>query len=147
MSKADKEALICMANAFGKDESWLTNGNGYNSHVSKWYGIFVADGRVTEIYWSDEGLKGSIPKEIGNLTNLKYLSLRDNSLSGDIPIEMCNLTNLTILYLSNNNLSCEMPNIRGNRIGVIQFFETVRNRVSQILLQYSSNQYIYKIRN
>ena len=23
MSQADKEALICMANAFGKDESWF----------------------------------------------------------------------------------------------------------------------------
>ena len=134
MSQADKEALICMAKAFGKDESWLTNRNGYNSHVSGWYYIYVTDGRVTAIGRPNDGLRGSIPKEIENLTNLKFLWLSDNSLSGDIPIELCNLTNLISLYLSHNNLSCEMPNI-GDRNQVIQFFERLRNRVSQILLQ------------
>ena len=135
MSQADKEALICMAKAFGKGEFWLTNGNGYNSDVSKWYGIEVRDGRVTTINWYHKGLTGSIPKEIENLTNLQCLSLYGNSLSGDIPIEICKLTNLQTLYLDNNNLSCEMPEIYKDRNKVIQFFETVRNRVSQILLQ------------
>ena len=134
MSQADKEALICMANAFGKDESWLTRGNGYNSHVSGWYGIWVTNGRVTRISW-DEGLRGSIPKEIENLTNLQCLWLYHNSLSGDIPIEFCNLTNLQTLCLAGNNLSCEMPYISCDRNKVIQFFERLRKRVSQILLQ------------
>jgi hypothetical protein len=133
MSQADKEALICMANAFGKDESWLTEGKGYNSHVSKWYGIDVTDGRVTGIDWNNEGLRGSIPKEIENLTNLKELFLFENSLSGDIPIELCKLTNLHSLYLWSNNLSCEMPFIYKDRNEVIQFFERLRKRVSQIL--------------
>ena len=136
MSQADKEALICMANAFGRGESWLTNRNGYNSDVSGWRGILVTDGRVTSIGWrKKKGLSGSIPKEIGYLTNLKGLLLYDNSLSGDIPIEICNLTNLQTLCLSGNNLSCEMPNISNDRIGVIQFFERLRKRVSQVLQQ------------
>ena len=135
MSQADKEAIICMANAFGKDESWLTNRNGYNSDVSGWYYIFVTDGSVTDIDWSGERLRGSIPKEIENLTNLQNLFLDNNLLSGDIPIEMCNLTNLHTLYLSVNNLSCEMPYISCNRNQVIQFFERLRKRVSQLLLQ------------
>ena len=135
MSQADKETIICMANASGKDESWLTRGNGYASDVSKWYGIYVNDGRVRVIDWHNEGLTGSIPKEIGNLTNLEQLGLHHNSFSGDIPIEMCNLTNLEFLFLSGNNLSCEMPNIDYDRNKVIQFFERLRKRVSQILLQ------------
>jgi hypothetical protein len=135
MSQADKEALICMANAFGKGEYWLTKGKGYNSRVSGWNWIGVTDGSVTEIGWYGKGLRGSIPKEIGNLTNLQTLYLRGNLLSGDIPIEFCKLTNLHSLFLSNNNLSCEMPNISCDRNKVIQFFETVRERVSQILLQ------------
>ena len=135
MSQADKEALICMANAFGKDESWLTKGNGYDSDASDWYNIRVNDGRVTWIGWYGEGLTGSIPKEIGNLTNLQELYLYYNSLSGDIPIEFCNLTNLTTLYLNKNNLSCEMPHNSCDRNKVIQFFERLRKRVSQILLQ------------
>ena len=133
MSQADKEALLCMANAFGKDESWLTNGNGYNSDVSRWYAIIVTYGRVTAIDWGNQGLTGSIPKEIENLTNLQCLSIYGNSLSGDIPIEMCNLTNLQTLHLSNNNLSFEMSNIAWNRNQVIHFFKRLRKRVSQIL--------------
>ena len=135
MSQADKEALICIANAFGKDESWLTEGNGYNSDVSGWNWITVTDGRVTDIDWSRDGLRGAIPKKIENLTNLHTLFLSNNSLSGDIPIELCKLTHLQYLLLNNNNLSCEMPNIYGNRNKVIQFLETERKRVSQILLQ------------
>ena len=135
MSQADKEALICMANAFGKDEYWLTKGKGYNSDVSEWKGIYVNDGRVTVIHWWNDGLRGSIPKEIGDLTNLEYLNLFDNLLSGDIPIEICKLTNLVSLRLDDNNLSCEMPRIFYDRNEVIQFFERLRNRVSQTLLQ------------
>ena len=35
-------------------------------------------------------LTGSIPPEIGNLTNLIRLDLSDNQLSGIIPDEICN---------------------------------------------------------
>jgi len=135
MSQADKETLLCMANAFGKDESWLTNGKGYDSDVSEWYGIYVEDGRVLGIDWREQGLTGSIPKKMGNLTELQCLCLFDNSLSGDIPIELCKLTNLHILYLTGNNLSCEMPMILNNEYKVIPFFERLRKEVSHTLLQ------------
>ena len=37
---------------------------------------------------------GSIPSEIGGLTNLERLQLNDNQLSGQIPESICGLTNL-----------------------------------------------------
>ena len=54
-------------------------------------------------------LTGSIPPEIGYLTNLTYLNLRNNDLTGSIPSEIGNLTNLTYLYLNNNELTGEIP--------------------------------------
>jgi Leucine-rich repeat (LRR) protein len=47
----------------------------------------------------------SIPKSLGNLHNLKFLSLAFNSLSGDVPRELGTLTSLLQLYLQNNSLS------------------------------------------
>lgn len=37
---------------------------------------------------------GEIPKEIGGLTELELLDLRDNNLSGTIPVEMGRMLSL-----------------------------------------------------
>jgi hypothetical protein len=60
------------------------------------------------------GLSGSIPSEIGNLTNLESLYLNNNQLTGLIPSEIGNLTNLTSLNLSNNQLTGSIPSEIGN---------------------------------
>ena len=57
---------------------------------------------------------GSIPPEIGNLTNLEKLDLRINQLTGSIPPEIGNLTNLTLLDLSENQLTGSIPPEIGN---------------------------------
>ena len=54
-------------------------------------------------------LTGSIPSEIGTLTNLTWLGLGVNQLTGSIPPEIGNLTNLTYLKLSSNQLSGIIP--------------------------------------
>ena len=59
-------------------------------------------------------LTGSIPPEIGNLTNLTKLYLYDNQLTGSIPPEIGNLTNLTELFLQNNQLTDSIPPEIGN---------------------------------
>ena len=56
---------------------------------------------------------GSIPAEMGNLTNLSYLNLSHSGLTGPIPASFNNLTNLTKLDLSYNNLTGPIPNILG----------------------------------
>jgi len=57
----------------------------------------------------DNQLKGSIPSEIGNLTNLTALDLCNNQLTGSIPSEIGNLTNLSKLKLEYNQLKGEIP--------------------------------------
>ena len=57
------------------------------------------------LYLLDIQLTGSIPSEIGNLTNLTYLNLGGNQLTGEIPSEIGNLTNITYLNLGSNQLT------------------------------------------
>ena len=61
------------------------------------------------LYLHNNQLSGSIPKELGNLTNLEVLRLYGNELSGSIPTELGNLVNLTELNLGGNQLSGTLP--------------------------------------
>jgi Leucine-rich repeat (LRR) protein len=54
---------------------------------------------------------GSIPPEIGLLTNLTTLDLACNELTGDIPPEIGNLTSLTYIDLHYNQLTSIPPEI------------------------------------
>ena len=56
----------------------------------------------------------SIPTELGSLTNLESLSLGSNQLSGSIPAELGSLTNLTSLWLYGNQLSGGIPTELGS---------------------------------
>jgi len=64
---------------------------------------------VTNITRINEGLTGSIPSEIGLLTDLVTLKLPYNNLTGSIPPEIGNLGNLRKLELQYNKLSGELP--------------------------------------
>jgi hypothetical protein len=54
-------------------------------------------------------LTGSIPSELGDLNNLLGLFLYYNELAGSIPSELGNLSNLERLWLYNNELCGEIP--------------------------------------
>ena len=64
---------------------------------------------LTQLILGSNQLTGSIPPEIGNLTNLEVLWLSDNQLTGSIPPEIGNLTNLIGLRLNDNQLTGIIP--------------------------------------
>ena len=53
--------------------------------VNDWHGVKVVGFRVTEILLNDNDLSGTLPSELGDLSNLQKLYLYDNSLRGTIP--------------------------------------------------------------
>uniref|UniRef100_A0A7N2N6K4 Uncharacterized protein n=2 Tax=Quercus lobata TaxID=97700 RepID=A0A7N2N6K4_QUELO len=64
---------------------------------------------MTGIDMSSNQLTGSIPSEMGELSQLKSLNLSNNFLTGSIPISFRNLKNVESLDLSHNKLSGKIP--------------------------------------
>ncbi|MCE2441541.1 MAG: leucine-rich repeat domain-containing protein [Candidatus Latescibacteria bacterium] len=114
-AQTDKDALVALYNATD-GANWDTNTNWNSSAaIDTWYGVRTdAAGRVDSLNLRNNSLSGSIPAELGDLTNLKYLALNNNSLSGSIPAELGDLTNLRELYLHENNLTGPIPAELGN---------------------------------
>ena len=78
------------------------------TEVTLWGVVYsVEDTDTLNLGWN--GLTGSIPPEIGNLTNLTELYLNENQLTGSIPSEIGNLTNLYGLSLRYNQLTGIIP--------------------------------------
>jgi hypothetical protein len=59
-------------------------------------------------------LTGSIPPELGRLSNLGFLGLYNNQLTGSIPPELGNLSRLAGFLLDNNQLTGSIPPELGN---------------------------------
>jgi len=89
-------------------------------------------GNLTNLTYLNLGhnkLTGEIPSEIGNLTNLTYLHLGGNELTGEIPSEIWNLTNLTSMMLYNNELTGSIPSEIGN-LTDLSYLELQENQLS-----------------
>ncbi|KAJ6958350.1 receptor-like protein 15 [Populus alba x Populus x berolinensis] len=64
---------------------------------------------ISGIDLSCNNLRGEIPFELGNLSNINLLNLSHNSLTGPIPPTFSNLKEIETLDLSYNNLNGEIP--------------------------------------
>ena len=92
-------------------DNWTNNRNWLsNAQLDSWHGVTTdRNGRVVELDLSENELNGTIPSELGSLTNLERLKLSKNQLRGPIPPELGNLSNLKFLDLYENRLSGPIP--------------------------------------
>ncbi|XP_022865229.1 receptor protein kinase TMK1-like [Olea europaea var. sylvestris] len=66
------------------------------------------DKRVTRIQIGGQGLKGSLPPNLNNLTSLQYFEVQLNELTGSLP-SLAGLSSLQSLLLNNNNFTSIPP--------------------------------------
>jgi Leucine-rich repeat (LRR) protein len=143
----ERAALIAIYNSTNGDNwnisgEWKTppldvDGFSMPGTEDSWRGITVESDTVTEIGFrycekggcTGFGLNGTIPPEIGNLTNLTRLYLDHNQLTS-IPPEIGNLTNLTTLYLDHNQLTSIPPEI-GNLVN-LNYLQLHHNHLTSI---------------
>ena len=95
-SASDRDALIALYHATG-GASWKNSGGWLgDGSLSSWYGVITdANGRVTSLALPDNGLTGTLPRELGDLSNLGAIYLYWNAgLMGPLPPEMERLTGL-----------------------------------------------------
>lgn len=84
--------------------------------------------QINDIYVINEEII-EIPKEIGNLNDLKSLSLPNNKIS-ELPIEMINLINLKSLDLSSNQLT-KIPKEIEN-LTSLEYLYLSNNQISEV---------------
>jgi Leucine-rich repeat (LRR) protein len=103
------EVLVTFYNSTNGD-NWTDNSGWLETNTPcGWKGVTCSGGHVLALNLSSNQLSGSIPPELGQLSNLEDLVLFSNQLSGTIPAELGQLTNLTWLSLRGNQLSGTIP--------------------------------------
>jgi hypothetical protein len=112
--KSECEALVALYNSTNGDGWWCKTGWLQTHTPCSWCGVTCANGRVVDLNLSRNGLTGTLPASLGNLTNLRGLWLQDNQLSGSIPSELSSLANLQGLVLQGNQLNGSIPPEIGN---------------------------------
>lgn len=107
-------ALVALFNSTD-GPSWKTNTNWLSNYSpSTWFGVSIEAKSVSSLQLNNNQLSGTIPAELGSLSNLNILYLSSNQLSGPIPPSLGNLTLLMDLYLDNNQLTGFIPPELGN---------------------------------
>ena len=113
----DQEALVALYKStdggnWNNNTNWLTD-----EPLNRWHGVSTQGGRVTGLHLGDGGLRGKLPPELGNLTQLRELWLGgDNDLEGEIPDEMSRLSRLEVLDFGSIGLDGPIPDWIGDFI-------------------------------
>ena len=83
--------------------SW-TSQSGWNGDgpLGSWQGVTTEGGRVRELTLANNGLRGPLPAELANLTELRVLDLRGNDLTGELPTAFATLSALAELSVPDN---------------------------------------------
>ena len=96
----------------------VTNGPGWTNSTNwlsgeplgTWHGVQTdTDGKVLVLGLAENGLRGPLPPEIGELRSLRELRIFNTEITGPLPPEIGQIENLRILYLGRSQLTGPLP--------------------------------------
>lgn len=95
--------------------NWLSPWN-LSSPMTTWTGVVLDPNTfcVRQLILNSRNITGTLPKEIGNLANLRTLFLFNNNITGELPSSITNLTELEDLVINDNNFNGDLPSDIGN---------------------------------
>ena len=105
-SATDRAALVALYNATNEAD-WTDDTNWASGEpLASWHGVTTdGDGRVTRLELQENGLNGTLPTELGDLTALESLRLDGNVyLTGSLPAGLRELSALATVDLTDTEL-------------------------------------------
>ncbi len=131
--KTECQALLDLYNSTD-GPNWLNKKSGWNETDTpcSWFGIKCDNGRVVDLRLTNNGLNGTLPNSLGNLSNLGLLYLGSNNLTGSIPESLGSLSNLTKLSLGYNKITGSIPGSLGNLSNLTQLYLIINNLTGSI---------------
>ncbi|GJR46896.1 leucine-rich repeat protein [Tanacetum coccineum] len=110
-NETDYHALLSFKSNIAQDPYQVLTSWNQSFHFCEWSGVSCGKRhkRVTALRLGSLGLEGSVSPNIGNLSFLRELSLKNNSFQGTIPHELGRLSRLRHLYLHKNKFSGVIP--------------------------------------
>ena len=129
-SDPDRDSLESIFQATG-GQGWTYSDNWLSDEpLTRWYGVTTNEsGRVTELSLYANGLAGSLPAELGDLSELRWIDLSGNRLAGPIPGEIHRLSELRWLNLAENELSGPIDPRMG-RLSQLRQLDLSRNQLT-----------------
>ncbi|MFI0428880.1 leucine-rich repeat domain-containing protein [Mariniflexile sp. HMF6888] len=150
--QTERDALMALYNDTdgGNWTNTLANNQPWNINtpVCDWYGVTVTDGKVTGLNLNNNNLSGTIPSQLGDLSNLQILNLAYNALTGSIPSEFGSLSLLNRCELQYNQLTGAIPSSIGNLIN-LDYLVLSHNQITSIpsSIQYLTNLTVLYVSN
>jgi gliding motility-associated-like protein len=114
-------------NTTGDIENKISASPGNNLRgVIPWTDLDSLESLQILILRGNTGLIGTLPSRMGNLTQLKIMSLSHTSVSGTVPVEIGNLDSLIYLEIDHTNISGPLPSTVGS-LASVEYLEFDNN--------------------
>ncbi|RDY00530.1 Receptor protein kinase-like protein ZAR1, partial [Mucuna pruriens] len=100
-------------------EGSMSNWNSSDDTPCSWNGITCKDQSVVSISIPKRKLYGVLPSELGSLSHLRHVNLRNNNLFGNLPAGLFEAQGLQSLVLYGNSFSGSVP----DEIGKLRYLQ------------------------